>query len=170
MRFIFSLIVVVLLAGSAFARIPQAPRLPQGPPVRSVCDCSECGPGCICRFPGECSAHWRKSPNDQYGLFVGDKQIGVWNGEGYYPIVNGQWGKKCKTPPVPLPKSEIAKLPRPAAYIPPRVLGGELVPIPFNPVQGGLPMFNPSGYAVPATYNPASYAPACVGGNCFGGR
>lgn len=176
MRFVFSLIVVVLSTGSVSARIPQAPRLPQSPEVRygtcgsTGCDCKkcgdycsciagECGPGCVCGVSG---AYWRKSPNDQYGLFVGDRQIGVWNGEGYYPIVDGQWGKKCKIPPVPLPKPEISRLPRPQTYIPPRVLGGELVPLHYSaPATYIQPMYQPQ-------YQ--SFAPACVGGNCPGGR
>jgi len=157
-----AILIILLIASASLGRPAQAPLPPQGPPVRSVCDCSECGPGCNCRFPGECSAHWRKSPNDQYGLFVGDRQVGVWNGEGYYPIVGGQWGKKCKTPPVPLPKPEISRLPRPQVYIPPRVLGGELVPLSHHPI--------PAAYIQPM-YQPQyqTFAPTYVGGSCSGG-
>jgi len=45
-------------------------------------------------------------------------------------------------------------------YVPPRVLGGSLVPI-------GYPSYTPT-YSMPS-YMP-SYAPACVSGNCVGNR
>lgn len=133
--------------------------------VQAVCNCDSCGPTCKCAASGDCdlsNAWWKSTPNGQYGLYVGTKQIGVWNGEGYWPIEGSQWGKRQGTTPIPLPAQRVSAQANYTAYQPAQVPYYSFAqPVQMQNYQPspsyGFPSY--AGFAVPQT-------PTCVGGQC----
>lgn len=90
---------------------PKPPDPVKPPPINvnvpPACCCAV-GDACGCP-PGHChcaSAQWFETPGtngDQFGLFKGSKQVGSWRrSDGVFlPLLNGQWGEKCKCPMPP---------------------------------------------------------------------